>query len=174
MARRKYKKGSKPESRLELDGHGWEVPDPRPLELPAGFRKPETLAETVRRLTRGHLSQLADTNEMDTFEEAEDFDLPDDPDDPSTPYEEFFDPVLGRGITAQEFKDNYEVYKQRYLDAEERAYREMQISDALRRPMRPDDPPARATAGESRAASERVSSEATQSAPPTTKPTSST
>lgn len=171
MARRIYKQ-DKPNAPLELDGNGWEVPDPRPLELPAGFRKPETLAETVRRLTRGALSDLADKNEMDTFEESEDFDLPDDPDDPTTIYEEYFDPVLGRGITAQEFKQNEAIYRQRYLEAEERAYHQMQISDALRRPFKEDHVPPKA--GESRAASERDSSEATSPKSATPKPTSST
>lgn len=173
MARRTYK-SDKPKATYELDGHGWEVPDQTPLEVPAGFRKPETLAETVRRLTRGNLSDLADKNEFDSFEDAEDFEIPDDPDDPTTPYEEFFDPVLGRGITAQEFKDNYEVYRERYLEADARAYREMQLSDALRRPMRPDDSPARATAGDSRAASERDSSDSNNMKTATPKPTSST
>lgn len=142
----------------KLDKYGHEVPDPRPLSVPSGFRRPETLAEQVQRLVRTSISRQAEEQGLETFEDSEDFDIPDDPDDPTTQYEEWFDPTLGRAITAQEFKDNFEVYRQRFLDAEAAAYVAMDRSDALRRPFREDpvDPGARA----SRAASERVSSEA--------------
>lgn len=141
-------------TRRVLDENGHELPDPVPLVMPAGFKRPETLAEQVQRLVRGSLSRQAQEAGFESFEESEDFELPDDPDDPTTPYEEYFDPVLGRGITAQEFRDNFEVYKRRFLEADARAYAELERSDALRRPIRSrsqDD------AGESRAASERVS-----------------
>lgn len=126
-----------------LDELGREVPDPTRLSLPSGFKRPETLAEQVQRLVRVQVSREAENAGYETFEESEDFELPDDPDDPTTPYEEYFDPTLGRGITAQEFRDNFEVYKQRYLEADERAYNEMVVSDALRRvPGQPATPPA--------------------------------
>lgn len=117
----------------KLDENGHEIPDPKPLTLPSGFKRPETLAEQVQRLVRTSISAEAAARGEETFEESEDFEIPDDPDDPTTPYEEWFDPVLGRAITAQEFKSNYEVYRKRFLEAEGRAYREMEISDALRR-----------------------------------------
>lgn len=137
--------------KAQLDEFGHEVPDPTPLQIPSGFKRPETLAEQVQRLVRGAISRQAAEQGFETFEESEDFDLPDDPDDPSTPYEEYFDPTLGRAITVQEFRDNFEVYKERFVRAEMAAWRAMDQSEALRR-RRPRDEP-----GASRAASERAS-----------------
>lgn len=134
-----------------LDEYGHEVPDSTPMSLPSGFKRPETLAEQVQRLVRTSISRQAEEAGLETFEESEDFELPDDPTDPSTPYEEYFDPLLGRGITADEFRQNFAIYKQRYLDAEMRAYEVMEQSAALRRPYGGPE--------QSRAASERVSSE---------------
>jgi len=120
-----------------LDEFGHEIPDPTPAAMPAGFKVPETLQEQVQRLVRIQLSEAAAEAGEETFEESEDFDIPDDPVDPSTPFEEWFDPVLQRGITAQEFNQNFQIYQQRYLDAQERAWREMDQSAALRRTVRP-------------------------------------
>lgn len=116
-----------------LDDQGREIPDPRPLDVPIGFKKPETLADQIRRLIRSQqLSDLANSQDMDTFEEAEDFEIDDDMFDPSSPYEEVFDPVLGRGITLDEFRQNEAVYRKRFIEAENRAYEQMELSDALR------------------------------------------
>lgn len=136
---------------IYINEKGQEVPDPRPIEIPAGFKRPETLAEQVRRLVRSEALALEAQNAgMETFEEAEDFEIDDDMFDPSSPFEEVFDPVLGRGITLEEFRQNEAVYRQRYMEADERAYREMELSDALRaRPKKEQE--------SSRAASERAS-----------------
>lgn len=134
-----------------LDEQGREIPDPQPIAIPSGFKQPETLAEQIRRLVRSEqMRSQADAQGFDTFEEAEDFDIDDDMFDPSSPYEEVFDPVLGRGITLDEFRQNENIYQQRYLEAEERAYHEMQVSEALRARPKKDQQ-------SSRAASERVS-----------------
>lgn len=135
-------------ARLNQKGH--EIPDPTPIEIPAGFKRPETLAEQVRRLVRSEtFAQEMNAAGMETFEESEDFEIDDEMFDPSSPYEEVFDPVLGRGITLAEFQANEEIYRKRYMEADQRAYREMEVSEALRaRPKK-----------ESRAASERVNSE---------------
>ena len=101
-----------------LDPSGGEVLDPRPMEIPAGFRKPESLAETVQRLTRGAIARHAAEQGFESFEESEDFDVDDDF-DPSTPYEAEFDPVLGRDITPDEFKRNAEYYRKRYIEMEQ-------------------------------------------------------
>lgn len=120
-----------------LDRNGHEIPDPQPLEIPAGFKIPETMAEQIRRVTRMHLSELAREQGMETFEESEDFDIDDDSFDPASPYEEVFDPVLGRAITAQEFRDNQDVYRQRYMEADQRAWQAWENSEALRGRRRP-------------------------------------
>lgn len=107
--------------------------DPNPMEIPAGFKRPETLAEQIRRLVRSErFNEQMDANENDTFEEAEDFDIEDDMWDPSSPFEEVFDPVLQRGITIDEFRRNEPIYQKRYLEAEAAAYEAMEKSEALR------------------------------------------
>lgn len=78
---------------------GHEIPDPKPVALPSGFKRPETLAEQVQRLVRTHISRQAEAEGMETFDEANDFDISDDPVDPSTPFEPFFDPILGVEVT---------------------------------------------------------------------------
>lgn len=104
-----------------LDEFGQEIPDPRPVRIPAGFRRPETLAEQVQRLVRTHISRDAEQNGMETWEEANDFDVDDDF-DPSTPYETFFDPVLGRELTPHEFRQNEQALRSEYLQAQERYF----------------------------------------------------
>lgn len=94
----------------ELDEHGHEVPDPRPMRIPAGFKRPETLAEQVQRLVRTHVSRLAEAQGAETFEESEDFDVGDD-EDPSTPYETHFDPLIGKDLSAAEFKQHEAHYR---------------------------------------------------------------
>lgn len=98
----------KPAPRLDKNGH--EIPDPTPMVLPTGFRKPEMLADTVARLVRRELSDRAAAAGAETFEEADDFDVGDDF-DPSSPYEQFFDAMLGRDISVKEFQQNPERYK---------------------------------------------------------------
>lgn len=109
---------------VRLDHYGREIPDPTPLEIPAGFRRPETLQEQVRRLVRTSLSQHAADAGGETFEESEDFDI-DDEFDPTIPFEVFFDPALNREISAQEFERNHEVYKKRYIKAQQEFYSKM-------------------------------------------------
>lgn len=124
--------------------------DPTPMEIPAGFRKPETMEEMVQRLVRRQVSDAAEAAGAESFEESEDFDV-DDMFDPSSPYEEVFDPVLNRGITVDEFRKNEAVYRQRYEDAQDKAWRQMELSDALRarrvKPDAPVSPPAGGTEG---------------------------
>lgn len=74
-----------------LSGHtdkGEEVPDPRPMAMPLDWEAPVPIAEEIRRLVAGEAARLvAQADGVETFEEAEDFDIPDDPVDPGTPWE---------------------------------------------------------------------------------------
>lgn len=97
----------------DADGH--ELPDPRPLVMPSGFRRPETLAEQVQRLVRTHISRQAQEQGEESFEEAEDFDIDDDQAEPNTPYEATFDPVLGREVTPLEMQRYEAHYRRRYM-----------------------------------------------------------
>lgn len=99
----------------QLDANGWEIPDPQPLEIPGGFKKPETLQEQIRRLIRAASREAAEQG-LETFEEAEDFNVDDDF-DPHTPYEVFFDPVLNKEISPEEFDTHKEHYMKQYVAA---------------------------------------------------------
>lgn len=118
-----------------LNARGQEIPDPEPMVMPAGFRRPETLAEQVQRLVRTHISREAELAGAETFEESEDFDVDDDM-EPNTPYETFFDPVLGKELTPQEFKHNEQIYRKQYLQAQQNYFRMMDRQEAIRRPSR--------------------------------------
>lgn len=86
--------------KFRLSDGRYEKVDPRPVSIPIGMERPESLQEKMRRLIRDEvLQQKLAADGVETFEEADDFDIPDDPADPATPYEEHFDP---KGMTARE------------------------------------------------------------------------
>lgn len=71
-----------------FDERGREIPDSRPLEMPAGLSRPPTIEEQIQRYVRGALSRMASEQGAETFEEADDLDdWDDDADDFLTPYE---------------------------------------------------------------------------------------
>lgn len=94
-------KGERPEdthierskSKTQLTEDGRERPNPRPIAPPPGYVKAPSISEQIRTMVQRELSQAAANNDMETFEEADDFDMPDDPLDPRSPYEVDFDPV---------------------------------------------------------------------------------
>lgn len=94
------KKIKPPQYKYRLPDGRYERLDPRPISIPIGMERPESLQEKMRRLVRDEVfnSRLAEAG-VETFEEADDFNIPDDPIDPATPYEENFDP---KGMTARE------------------------------------------------------------------------
>jgi len=61
--------------------------DSTPMSVPVGFRRPPSLIEQMRSMIRNEMSQAAQLKGRETFEEANDFDMPDDPEDPRTPWE---------------------------------------------------------------------------------------
>lgn len=64
-----------------------EFPDPTPLHVPIGFRRPPSLTEMIQRYVRIELSeQAAAKHQAETFEEADDFLVDDDP-ELLSPYE---------------------------------------------------------------------------------------
>lgn len=60
------------------DQKGREIPDPRPMEMPLGMSKPESMEDMIRRFVRQEASRAASAEGMETFEEADDFDIDDD------------------------------------------------------------------------------------------------
>lgn len=122
------------------DENGHEIPDPRPLAMPSGFRRPETLAEQVQRLVRRQLSGAAEEAGYETFEEANDFDLADDPVDPSTPFEPFFDPVLGVELTPHDIV-KFEKAVQTATEKRMAALAAKMAQDAVEPPVATPPPP---------------------------------
>lgn len=84
-----------------IDQKGREVLDPTPIAPPVGFVERESIVDRVRAMIAGNnFQRLADLKEMDTFEEADDFDVDDDPIPMrDTPYENEFDPPVRELVT---------------------------------------------------------------------------
>lgn len=76
-----------------LNDRGQEVVDSTPLEAPLRVSVPSSSTQSIRAIVQREMSRLAELDEMETFEEADDFDIEDDPVDPRTPYEAVFDPI---------------------------------------------------------------------------------
>lgn len=70
----------------EYNERGQEIPDPRPVSVPAGFQRPLSLQEEIKRFVRSELSRQAEDAGQESFEEADDFEVDEDP-DPLSPYE---------------------------------------------------------------------------------------
>lgn len=104
---------------IRQDERGREIPDPKPMEVPLGHKQPETLAQMFQRYVRGQFSDYAAMHGLETFDQADDFEIPEDL-DPSTPYETEFDPVLGRDLTAADFMnpEKRDWIRSQYLLAE--------------------------------------------------------
>lgn len=125
-----------------LDENGHEIPDPTPLGIPSGFKRPETLAAQVQRLVQGSLSRHAELQGNESWEEANDFNV-DDEFDPTTPFEEFFDPVIGRSVTPLEFEQNKDRYREEVLIRQRNYYRQLEQEELERfaeRGVRGDSP----------------------------------
>lgn len=85
--------GVQASSGIGVDGK--EYPDPVPMAPPVGYAAPPNIMDMIRSMVRSEaLKRLADEQGFDNFDEANDFDLPDDPIDPRTPYESDFEPPV--------------------------------------------------------------------------------
>lgn len=74
----------------KLNARGHEILDDTPVAMPVGFNRPPTLADQIRAMVKGELSRQASEQGLETFEDADDFDVDDDM-DPSSPWELNFD-----------------------------------------------------------------------------------
>lgn len=76
-----------------LDHAGREIPDPRQVPPPPGYKRQPTMADHIRDLIRSHeLQKEAEAAGAESFDEADDFDVGEDY-DPTSPYEGDFDPI---------------------------------------------------------------------------------
>lgn len=71
---------------IRLNREGPEVPDPTPIEIPAQHHRPESLTNQMRRLIRQELSQAAQAEGQESFDEFDDLDVDEDEPDLTTPY----------------------------------------------------------------------------------------
>lgn len=76
---------------------GAEVPDPVPMAPPVGYVKQPSMFEHMREMIRRELSQAAAESGVESFEDADDFEVGDDY-DPRSPYEEEFEGVSVREL----------------------------------------------------------------------------
>lgn len=65
---------------------GEEICNSEPMAIPLKFQRPTTIQEDIKRFIRAELSQQAEANSYETFEESDDFEVEDDIDFYS-PYE---------------------------------------------------------------------------------------
>lgn len=71
----------------QFDNLGRQIPDPRPVEVPLGYTRPPSLQEEIKRFVRNELSLRAREQGVETFEEADDFDIPEEEDEFVSEYE---------------------------------------------------------------------------------------
>lgn len=75
-----------------LDEDGIEHPDTTPVEIPTRLKLPQRQVDRIREMIRRELStHAAATSGAETFQESDDFELPDV--DWVSPYEEIFEPI---------------------------------------------------------------------------------
>lgn len=72
---------------MKYDERGRELPDPTPVEVPVHLRRRDGLQDQIRRLIRTELSRQAAAQGMESFEEADDFEVDGEAEDFVTQYE---------------------------------------------------------------------------------------
>lgn len=83
--------GRQPHKRLTVEGY--EVPDPTPVAVPTGVKRVDNITRRIREVLQSERMRAeALEGGMETFEEADDFDVGDEAPDPHTVYEDIFDP----------------------------------------------------------------------------------
>lgn len=122
----KFKPRKAKSDRLNENGH--EIVDSRPMVIPAGMKRPETLHEQVARLVRTEQwNQMLEEKGFETFDEANDFDDDFDDPEPFSAHEMIYDPVLERHVAPSDFEKN----KDKYLDAYRQAYKDAPVPDFI-------------------------------------------
>ena len=98
---------------------GQEVVDPRPVEVPVGYDAPEPLEQRIARLVQTEISEIAQREGYESFDDANDFDVddPDFSDDIRTPYEMEYDDVLGEEVSPAMISENPDEYREKFIKA---------------------------------------------------------
>lgn len=93
-----------------LDG---QIVDSVPLAPPIGYKKQPSMVELVRNMVRSERLKAELDADTESFEDADDFEIPDDPDPPLSGYENELDPPIRELVQAGEA----EVKKREKVDA---------------------------------------------------------
>ena len=80
-----------------FDEAGNFLPDPQPIAPPIGYVQEESMFDRVRNLVRRELSQVAASQDFETFEESDDFDVDDDRSEFLSPYEMILEQAVPDG-----------------------------------------------------------------------------
>ncbi len=64
----------------KTEKYRYEYPDPTPLHIPLGARNPPTLQEQVRSMVQVEMSGVMQDSGLESWEEADDFDIEEDED----------------------------------------------------------------------------------------------
>lgn len=84
-----------------LNPDGTPILDPTPIAPPIGYKKQPSMVEIVRDMVRSEkLKAEAEAAGFESFEEADDFDIPDDPVQLRSPWENDFDPSVEELMSA--------------------------------------------------------------------------
>lgn len=95
---------------------GCEVPDPRPIAIPVGFKSPESIAQTVARLVKNiDIQRELRRQGRETFEEANDFDIPGEELDPKSKWEEDYEGAFDDEIKLEKRLQEIEAEKTQLL-----------------------------------------------------------
>ena len=89
MKTKRVEKDSASKGTVGINKSGEEVMDPKPMAIPTGFKKPLSIHAEMKQFIRSEVSNAAQAAQLETFEEADDFDIPGE--DMSSPWEEKFD-----------------------------------------------------------------------------------
>ena len=74
-------------AKIEHDDRGREIPDPTKMALPLRLQRAPSLAQEVRNMVRLEVSRAAEEAGLESFEDADDFDVDDEGDLPFSPHE---------------------------------------------------------------------------------------
>lgn len=124
----------------KLTSDGQEIPDPTPVALPVGLKKSESMDERIRRILQHSISAQAAKHGLETFEEADDFDIPDDPVDPTTLWEDNFDFAAVQGVERGVVQPPPQVSPERLAELEKKFSKKKPIIPDP--PSKPKEPPA--------------------------------
>lgn len=91
-----------------LNQFGREVFDQTPKEFPIKFERPTPLHIRLREQILRVYNEMSTSKEMDTPEEADDFDMPDDPELWNSPYEGDFDHLDDKKFSAASNEESAE------------------------------------------------------------------